>query len=335
MSFRHCIPVALVLASLLPSVMTRTARAVPPPPPPRPTTVGVVISALQKEARQSWKADRTWPRKTQDFAVEKNWSVPNDQIVQALTRRLNKNPAIDAYIKWQLLGFGVNLAELEDEKIRRIVATTPRPLGQPKVQIQIPRSGGGGVGMSFGSQFNYVADLDPVVGDGVALYKPRMASVNTGARLTEDDMRQMLVAAVRTANQRLREARVSINAINQSVLTYREALNRALPRRRGIRLGAMIQDVRDRAVAGDPSSGGALEKLVAASRELAVDPSITPQARAEMQAMARSLSTMRTPVMEGVRMAAGNRVAYDASFLTLEKQDVVEVMQQLAHARGL
>jgi hypothetical protein len=291
-----------------------TAEAQPADSGPKLTSISVVISKLRKEALDGWRQDKQWPRTSADFAAEMNWTIPEDQIVPALSRRLDRNPTIDAYLKWQLLSFGPNLSQLSPDDFSRVFNMAPEPLDAPKPQVQRKGPQGGAAMMFFGRQVGYVADLDPVVGNGVVAYNPRMGVVSDGVGFGADAKVELL-RAVERANQQLSSARALIKIANEPVLAYREALIERSPAEASLRLAVLMKDVRDRVAAGDESARGAGQRLVQEAPKLA-EKEMDPAARAKLAEWAGTLARLRTPVVTSVGLD-GMDFRYDHHFVEL------------------
>lgn len=331
---------AVILVALLAAGAARADD--PAVAPPKPAPLSVVLSELRKEAMTAWHRDHDWPRTESNFAAQRNWSLANQQVLTALTRKLDANPAVDAYIKWQLLSFAPDIAGAPTDQINRIVAQLPQPIDQPQPTVAAGSSangrnnGGasGGVSFSFfGRQGNFVRDLDPVVGDGVVMYDPKVGTVNSGS--THDaEARASIQRVVEIVNAKLDQARQTVNTANRPVRAYREALLERLPTDGGIRFAVMLKDVRDRLVAGDDTYREALDRAAEASKTLAADPSITPPVRNTLKQWAGALGKMRTSVIEAVRANERGVFSYQRTTLAPRPEDVQFLLSQLNEHSG-
>ncbi len=293
-------------------------------------TISIAINAIRAEVQQSWRKSKSWPRTDISFAKERKWLIRNEEIVRGLTRRLDRNPAIDAYIKWQLLGFNAELKNVDPETLRRIVATTPQLLPQPKPQIK-KKPKGPAVSMNFGTRINYVRDLDPVVGNGAALYRPRVGSVSSGSSQTvsREDYNRQLIQAVKVANEKLVEARKTVAAINKAIQTYRQDLIKYLPAEGGIRLGMMLKDVRDHAAAGDPNTRIVMQRAIDASKTLGKDKSINPRQRATLAHWTRQLPNIRTSVVQSLEVDKNYKVLPVYHVIRVRKSESEKLLTNL------
>jgi hypothetical protein len=101
-------------------------------PEPKETGISVAVSVLRREVTdQRRRQPEGWPRSEANFAQDKNWTVPDEQVLRALQRRVHPNPAIDGYIKWQLLSFEPEMSELDENAARRIIASMPKLMSPP------------------------------------------------------------------------------------------------------------------------------------------------------------------------------------------------------------
>jgi hypothetical protein len=327
-----------VLIAVMLAVTLRAAEE-PVARPPRPAPLAVVISQLRKEAMAAWHRDRDWPRDQSNFAPDQNWSLENQQVLTALSRKLDNNPAIDGYIKWQLLSFAPDIAAAPTDQINRIVAQLPQPIAQPQPTVAAGSSAngrGGGTGMSFtffGRQGNFVRDLDPVVGDGVVMYDPKVGTINSGS--THDaETRASIQRVVQIVNDKLAVAKQTVDTANRPVHAYREALLERLPTGGGVRLAVMLKDVRDRLAAGDDSYREALDRAAEASKTLAADPSITPPVRKTLTQWTQALGKMRTSVVDAVKADSRGVFSYERTTLAPRPEDVQFLLSQLNEHSG-
>src|ERR1051326_7177715 len=119
-------------------ICSHQTAAQPKPAPPSKKSPGLwfVISALKKEGKEARRKDGPWPRMESNFAQEKGWSLPVPEIAKALTRKLDPEPTVDAYIKWQLLSFVDDFTPAGNAVLGRVVDSAPRPSPQPGINPQ-------------------------------------------------------------------------------------------------------------------------------------------------------------------------------------------------------
>jgi hypothetical protein len=316
------------VAPVAPVAPTAPASA---PTAPKQTTLAVAITKLRSEALESWGRGKGWPRDKSDFAASMNWTIPADGIITALGRPLDRNPAIDAYIKWQLLSFGPDLSNLSSENFARIFTAAPHPLDAPVPRTE-KRGSDQGAMMFFGRQTAYLADLDPVVGKGVVAYRPRMGVVGQGVGVGNVDERVDLLQTVERANRSLIESRKLVQSANASVLAYRAALiERAPDDDAAMKMGVLLKDVRDRVAAGDDSFADAMRRLMDEAPGLTRSPDMTDEARARLTEWATALAKMKTTVVTRVGLD-GMDFQYDGRIVAVSEADVKRLLGLLQAA---
>ncbi|MHC4995878.1 MAG: hypothetical protein ACYTGQ_12590 [Planctomycetota bacterium] len=296
----------------------------------RQTSISTAIIALNREARAAWAKDKKWPRDQMNFATDKNWAVPSESVATALGRQLNKNPAIDGYIKWQLLSFNPTLADLKPQTFNQLVARTPDPLDQPTPEVREPRgSSPGRVFMAFGTQQSYISDLDPVVANGAVAYNPRVSTITSGLVLDVEGAASPALNQVRRVNDQLAAARDMVGEANRAIVAYREELINKLEVDGATRLGLIFKDVRARIRAGEPSYTRAMAQLVTESKRLGRDESITPKIRGTLLKWSKDLAEIETPVVNSVDLDLKGGLKYDVTRMAIAEDDILKVMANL------
>lgn len=308
----------LTLAITLIAAMQLSAQTAAPPAEPKETSIAVVIQNLRHEAYDGWKKGSNWPRTEANFAQDKNWTVPEEDVIRAMTRKLDRNPAVDAYIKHQLLSFAPNFSSATPQQFALIVNHAPQPLDAPRPEVQRGR-GGQDAMMFFGRQVSFVRDLDPVVGGGAVAFNPQIGVVGEGAGFSATGNAQLL-ATVQQANQKLAAARESVAKLNAPVLAYRDALIARGSDNATVQLQAMLKDVQDRLAAGQASATDAMARLMTEGPQLAKDPSITQDARNSLAEWAMSLPQIRTTVVTEVGLK-GPEFDYRGDVLAVSEDD--------------
>lgn len=106
---------------------------------PKALTLKDAVTELKAEAKQSLK-DGTWLRTKSDYGTKnKISSLKPDQVINELGKRQDRNPSIDAYVKWQLMSylrFGT-LKKASSSKMKNIVSRAPVYIPYPKVPTQL------------------------------------------------------------------------------------------------------------------------------------------------------------------------------------------------------
>lgn len=302
---------------------------------PREVTISVVISALKREARQSLRRGEGWPRREADFAAEKNWTLPNEPILRMLTRRTSQNPALDGYVKWQLLSFGPDLSRIDTDMARRIVANMPKPLEQPEPQLDPRRLGANQAQLIIRGGLRHIRELGVEVGVGAAAAEPRLSVVTSGSGISIGGRGRggfhpaFALRVADQANRYLDRARERIDRANRAILAYRDQVIQAMPRTGGLRLAVMLKDVRQRLEAGDPTTQRAFRRVVNAAEELAADPSLSASTRRELARWARTLGRMERQVADYVEATPDGRLRLERAELSLAPQPVKRLIGYL------
>ncbi len=119
-------------------------------PAPRPPSA-VLASALRNligEATQS-RADGALVRSAPNVAASVSEPLPAELIASKIIRPVDRDPLVDAYVRWQLTSFGPTLAPMSDREFNRFVATLPdiepNPRADPAVLAEFDRIRDAGV----------------------------------------------------------------------------------------------------------------------------------------------------------------------------------------------
>lgn len=285
---------------------------------PKQTSIAVVIQKLRHEAYDGWKKGSNWLRSEPSFAAEMNWAVPEEDVIRAMTRKLDRNPAVDAYIKHQLLSFAPNFSSATPQQFALIFNHAPQPIDAPKPQVQRGR-GGMDAMMFFGRQASFVRDLDPVVGNGAVAFNPQIGIVGEGTGIGVTGSAQLL-GTVQQANQKLTSARESVAKLNVPILAYRDAMMARGSEDATVQLQALMKDVQDRLAAGEATAADAMKRLMERGPQLAKDPSITQEARNALADWAMSLPRIRTAVVTEIGLK-GPEFDYRGEVLSVSEDD--------------
>lgn len=262
-------------------------------------TIGIAITQIKAEARTSWRDNQNWPRSRPNFAQDKEWRVDQDELIRGFTRRLNSNPAIDGYIKWQLLSFQPDFERVEPSVMNRIVANMPRVLDAAKPEAKKTNRSGGMAFSFFGRQTAYVKDLDPVVAGGVVAYKPKIGVTSSGSGVAAEGYVELHKTMVQ-ANQKLKAANNAIQKANRPVITYRDAVLKRLSKNNAELMGMYIKEVRSRLMAGQESYKEAFAKLMQVGKKINTDPTVTAGTRSILAQWVAQMPKFRKTVVTGL-----------------------------------
>lgn len=119
-----------VIFGLLLTVVVEAARADPPPAPP-PDPVDVLLEGLADEARlaqQTFELLHSAP----DAALRYDrLPVSRGDVADRITRRLYRDPFVDAYVRWQLTSFDPPFGPFDDDAFDRVRRDAPPVLDNP------------------------------------------------------------------------------------------------------------------------------------------------------------------------------------------------------------
>ena len=119
----------LILAALLP-----TATVMAQPAPRSPTAaLAVAVKTLADEARLI-KNGGQLPRHNADFAQEFGQSLPPELVGSRLVRHVDRDPFVDAYVRWQLTSFDPTLPQMADRTFQRFLRDLPLMLESPRAR---------------------------------------------------------------------------------------------------------------------------------------------------------------------------------------------------------
>ncbi len=95
------------------------------------------VQTLGDEARAALKPEAAFPRQASDFAQTSGLEVPGDEVIKALSKRLDRNPVVDAYIKWQLISYEPILSTLHPSKQIRVIEAMPQLLQMGQIDRRL------------------------------------------------------------------------------------------------------------------------------------------------------------------------------------------------------
>jgi hypothetical protein len=315
-------------AALLPVFATGAALSANPPPPEVATEaadttayelvpISKVLVQVSREARVAWDKDKSWPTDKSDFAQRKKLRVENAELLGALARKINPEPAIDAYIKLQLLSFEPDFTLAEPEQIQRIIKVMPKLEAAPVPKLPDPPTKMPSLGMGVNMSQTTVRERSVRAPDGkTAPSSQRLSTVNSGTAMVvqgtaSDDGRYVMarIEAAQTNLVRLRKLQVTAN---RPLTDFRDALTAAMPMDGGVRLAAMMQDLWQRIEAGDKTYERVVDRLVKEADAVAPgkpgvtrDAPLTPKARANLANEMAKFAALKVPIAEAVYPGTG------------------------------
>ena len=303
----------LSMSALIASLLAAASSAVAAP---REVSIATVIRDLTKEARDAWRDAQQWPRDRESYAQQHAATVDNASLVRILTRRLQRDEPLDAYIKWQVMSFAPDFTDATEDDYRRMLAVVPDLISQPRPAPDPPRNQGADAGIAIGYQFAFVSDFQPV--PGAAGGRPHLGVINGASgggikgALSEDDAygpkpEDIARAKVRQVERFEHNQRLTA-AANLPILAYRDALARELPDAGGVRLLFLLQDATDRLKAGDPTYVKALDRLVLATDAVADGTPIPDDVRRRVIHGVSEMAKVKFIIVTNVDLDAGEIV---------------------------
>lgn len=277
------------------------AACLPHAPPPVSDAVFLrrAVAELIAEAEQA-RDEQVLPRQDLSFArelllQEERPGVSGDAIFKLLVNPVHNDGWIDAYARWQLLGFEpawpAKARDFGDEEFEEFLSDLPALLMNPR------------------------SDRETIARVNIALSRERVSDPDA--------------AALRELDQSLRTREAEIQNLNRPALELR----RWVEERCGLeghrhhqarleRLGAMV-------AAGWPVEE--LKRQIAQRLDQSHrDPALTPPLRARLASQAATLAGRRTPVIESVGVGENNspRAQFDeAAVYDFEVNEWIRILQ--------
>ena len=126
------------LAVLVAAGLLVAAPAIAQAPPRSPAaTLATAIKTLLDEARLA-KTEEQLPRQDADFARRAGQQpLPPLIVGRQLIRRADRDPFVDAYVRWQLTSFEPALPEMADREFERFVSELPPMLENPRANASL------------------------------------------------------------------------------------------------------------------------------------------------------------------------------------------------------
>jgi len=300
-----------------------------------------VIIQLRLEARKSLKFKKQWPRTVANFAQEKNVRTDEVDLFRVLAKRLDRDSAMDGYIRWQMLSFKPKFEDIDErsDMFRRLILTMPRVISQPEPKI--PKQVTSGVSMTIGTQVAVLIDRIPIPSSGgrFAGFRPVLgvATYGYGVGGIQTSRGFVFEADAANATAQLRRAQASTDYANAPTLTYRDLLISQVSPKTGLRFAATLQDAYDRVKAGERSSKEVIDLLIDESAALKQNPSVgTDRLRAFYQEVQKLFKVYRD-IAVGVYIKDGEfKVDRESiEFPRLKLQKILANLREATKLRGL
>ncbi len=270
--------------------------------------VSKVTNDISREARMGWAAERDWPHEEADHSSRQEVALLNRQIIQSLMKRQDNHPAVDGYVRWQLLSYAPDLSEARPQEIRSMIANLPSltrlPVPPQPRNILRPGDHGGGAYFFSGVQRAFISDLRPV--PGARGYNPTLSVVNVGTGLSFETPEEVIEKSRGAAYDHV-ASRPVIEKLNVPTANYRTRLMELIPSEGGLKLEALFTDMKDRIEAGDPSYKDACQAFFNEAHAMRDDPSIPEKTRWMLIHQMKTLGAKKVLVLKDIKIDnAGN-----------------------------
>ena len=280
------------------------------------------LSKVRREALARW-ADKDWGYRTDAddlpaLPADSADVIPNEKLIELLSRRHHRETAVDAYIRWRLMAFGPDLSNVPPQRVARLIRTWPKFAPEPSAKRPAgarSRKKQQSNGLVLGRQRVIQTGVRPVSnsrgGRGTHGFRQELTVVRSGTALdvegavNPNDPRYVTMT-VRTLDFRLQRLRRVANFGNQPVRRLRNQLIAAMPVENGSRLAAAMQDAADRISTGDATYLHAVRRAVDESERPQLQ--LSPGQYRQMVAFAKRLERMKSEVIDDWEREGGQYV---------------------------
>ena len=291
-------------------------------PGAKPALISRLADDIAREARKAWLAEKNWPQTEANYSSRSDAAVANRQLVNALMSRQDNHPSLDAYVRWQMLSFAPNLADLKPAELRRLVDAMPdlTRLPVPPTPRNVLRGDEQGGGYFFsGVQRAFISDLRPV--PGTRLMAPQLSVLNSGTGIATKNADEIIEENRSVAYDLVQSADVIVR-LNIPATLYRDGLIALLPVAEGVKLEAMFIDMKDRIEAGDPTYKDAAQAFFDEAQRTRDDAGIPEKVRANLIHQLRNLARHTTYVAKNVEIARNGDMKVEREAIAFPKQHV-------------
>ena len=292
--------------------------------------VSKVTDDISREARKGWAASKDWPHDQADYSSRTDAALLNRQLIQTLMKRQDNHPAVDGYIRWQLLSFAPDLSEAKPQEIRSMVANLPEltrlPVPPQSRNILKPGDTGGGAYFFSGVQRAFISDLRPVA--GARGYNPTLSVVNTGNGLSFETPEEIIEASRSAAYDHV-QSRPLIERLNIPAVNYRTALMELIPSDAGLKLECLFIDLKDRIESGDASYKDACQAFFTEAHRMRNDTTIPEKTRANLAYQMRNLGMKKTLVLKEIQINQAGDMKVDREAVAFPKQHLDQLLEYL------
>ena len=247
----------------------------------RKVSISHVMRSLRREAANAWRTRDGLTPEQPDYALRTRTRVAHDKIVSAVCRPASTHPAIDAFIRRQLLSFNPDFTLAAVEDLRRLVETLP-PLRDANGRL---------AGAAASDPTLSVIQIGAVL-DATGHVSADRRYVTLTTRASAADL--VRIRRVRIAANRRRQQQVAA-ASNEAVIAFRNDLIARLPQHSTIAALATLQDLTDRMAVSHASAGARFERFVALIDRISDDPRFDETAHTTLRTRLIDLANRAAP----------------------------------------
>lgn len=176
----HLGPAVLLIALLLTGAAATTSGQTQTRSPN--AVLAEAIKTLTDEAHKA-KETQQLPRQKADFAKSFKQTLPTELVGRKISRQVNRDDFVDAYVRWQLTSFDPTLPKFNDREFARFVNSLPKLLDHPRADNAL------------------LADINKAIGAGVLDEK---SQEQLSSKITEYTKKTSVALALNLPNVRLR-----------------------------------------------------------------------------------------------------------------------------------
>ena len=292
--------------------------------------VSKVTDEISKEARQGWSERQQWPHDEADYSTRSDTGMTNRQLIGALMKRQDSHPAVDGYVRWQLLSYVPDLSEAKEIELKRMIGTLPSlsrlPI-PPEARNVLDKANGGGGGFFFsGKQQAFQSDLRPVPGAGIAA--PQLSVLGGGSGLSFEDPEKVIEKS-RGAAYDLVKSRGIIEKLNVPTYQFRVGLINMLPKDGGIKLEALFEHMKDCIEAGDPHYKKACQDFYNEAFRTQADESVPEKTRYSLVQQMKLLAPRTILVVVDIKIDDRGNMQVQREGVKFPKEHVPQLLAYL------
>jgi hypothetical protein len=256
------------------------------------TNLRDVVRLLGDEAEAATEDQWNWPRENPSIADETDFQVDQRQLQRLLHRRLDRNGAIDGYIKWQLLSFKPDFTAMNDREYEQTLRNWPQVLPTPQLDRRMQSA---------------LESLDGAM-----------------------DPPDRLIEQVEQALAEREQAQELIHRANTPAVKYINAVVDAAPQRDGWPFLASVYQFVHLAEAGHKQARALGRRIDKRAEELSRDRSLPAAARRDAIRLLQRMGPTRIPgELSIVRMMSGETNINRRAVLDFSKKDLQTITNYL------